>query len=42
MNNLHRELAPVSDEAWQAIEDEAKRTLQRYLGARKVVDLHGP
>lgn len=42
MNNLHRELAPISDAAWAQIEEEASRTLKRYLGARKVVDLEGP
>lgn len=42
MDNLHRELAPISAAAWTQIEEEAKRTLQRYLGARRVADLHGP
>lgn len=42
MNNLHRELAPISESAWAQIEEEAKRTLRRYLAARKVVDLIGP
>jgi uncharacterized linocin/CFP29 family protein len=42
MNNLHRELAPISDAAWAQIEDEASRTLKRYLAARRVVDLQGP
>ena len=42
MDNLHRELAPISAAAWTQIEEEARRTLQRYLGARRVVDLHGP
>jgi uncharacterized linocin/CFP29 family protein len=42
MNNLHRELAPISEAAWAQIEEEAARTLKRYLGARKVVDLEGP
>ncbi|WOJ89757.1 family 1 encapsulin nanocompartment shell protein [Methylocapsa polymorpha] len=42
MNNLHRELAPISDEAWAQIEEEASRTLKRYLAARRVVDLQGP
>jgi uncharacterized linocin/CFP29 family protein len=42
MNNLHRELAPISDEAWDQIEEEASRTLKRYLAARRVVDLQGP
>jgi uncharacterized linocin/CFP29 family protein len=42
MNNLHRELAPVSDEAWTAIEAETARTLKRYLAGRRIVDVHGP
>jgi uncharacterized linocin/CFP29 family protein len=42
MNNLHRELAPVSDAAWAQIEDEAARTLRRHLAGRRVVDVHGP
>ncbi len=39
MNNLHRELAPISDAAWDQIEEEASRTLKRYLAARRVVDV---
>lgn len=42
MNNLHRELAPVSDAAWAQIEEEASRTLKRYLAARRIVDVAGP
>jgi uncharacterized linocin/CFP29 family protein len=42
MNNLHRELAPISDAAWAEIEEETSRTLKRYLAARRVVDVHGP
>ena len=42
MNNLHRELAPISDAAWAQIEEEAERTLKRYLAGRRVVDVHGP
>jgi uncharacterized linocin/CFP29 family protein len=42
MNNLHRELAPISDAAWAEIEEEATRTLKRYLAARRVVDVLGP
>ena len=42
MNNLHRELAPISDAAWAQIEEETKRTLKRYLAARRVVDVEGP
>jgi uncharacterized linocin/CFP29 family protein len=39
MNNLHRELAPVSDAAWAQIEEETTRTLKRYLAGRRVVDV---
>jgi uncharacterized linocin/CFP29 family protein len=42
MNNLHRELAPVSDAAWAEIEEEATRTLKRYLAGRRVVDVPSP
>jgi uncharacterized linocin/CFP29 family protein len=42
MNNLHRELAPISDAAWAQIEEEASRTLKRYLAARRVVDTPDP
>jgi uncharacterized linocin/CFP29 family protein len=42
MNNLHRELAPISDEAWADIEQETARTLKRYLAGRRIVDVHGP
>lgn len=42
MNNLYRELAPISDAAWAQIEEEASRTLKRYLAARRVVDVSEP
>jgi uncharacterized linocin/CFP29 family protein len=42
MNNLHRELAPISDSAWAQIEEEASRTLKRHLAARRVVDVPSP
>ena len=42
MNNLHRELAPISDAAWASIEEETTRTLKRYLAGRRVVDMHAP
>jgi uncharacterized linocin/CFP29 family protein len=41
MNNLHRELAPISEMAWSEIEEETSRTLKRYLAGRRVVDLKG-
>jgi uncharacterized linocin/CFP29 family protein len=39
MNNLHRELAPISDAAWAEIEEETTRTLKRYLAGRRGVDV---
>lgn len=42
MNNLHRELAPISDAAWAQIEAETSRTFKRHLAGRRVVDMHGP
>jgi uncharacterized linocin/CFP29 family protein len=42
MNNLHRQLAPISDAAWAEIEEETSRTLKRYLAGRRVVDVRGP
>src|SRR5260370_34775610 len=42
MNNLHRELAPISSAAWSGIEGETSRTIKRYLAARRVVDVQGP
>ncbi|MEP7025914.1 MAG: family 1 encapsulin nanocompartment shell protein [Actinomycetota bacterium] len=42
MNNLHRELAPVSDAAWADLEVEAKRTFTEHVAGRRVVDVLGP
>src|ERR1700691_4723257 len=42
MNNLHRELAPISDAAWGEITEEAARTFKRHLAGRRVVDVEGP
>jgi uncharacterized linocin/CFP29 family protein len=42
MNNLHRELAPISDAAWSEIEEETSRTIKRYLAGRRVIDMEGP
>ncbi len=42
MNNLHRELAPISAAAWANLEEEARRTFARHAAARKSVDVTGP
>ncbi len=42
MDHLHRQLAPITPEAWQQIDTEAERTLRRTLAGRKLVDFTGP
>lgn len=42
MNNLYRELAPITDEAWGEIEQEAIRTFKRHIAGRRVVDVSDP
>ncbi len=42
MNNLHRELAPISAAAWADLEQEARRTFKRHLAGRRVVDVPEP
>lgn len=42
MNHLLRELAPVSDAGWAAIDEEAKSRITTYLAARKLIDFSGP
>jgi uncharacterized linocin/CFP29 family protein len=42
MNHLHRDLAPISSDAWSAIEDEARDMLRTALAGRKLVDVEGP
>jgi uncharacterized linocin/CFP29 family protein len=42
VNNLHRELAPISAAAWTDLEEEARRTFTRHVAARRVVDVSGP
>lgn len=42
MNHLHRGLAPISETAWQRIDNEAREALQEFLAARRLVDFSGP
>ncbi len=42
MNNLHRELAPISEAAWADMEEEARRTFASYVAGRRVADVAGP
>jgi uncharacterized linocin/CFP29 family protein len=42
MNNLHRELAPISAAAWADLEQEARRTFERHVAGRRIVDVPDP
>ncbi|HOA79980.1 MAG TPA: family 1 encapsulin nanocompartment shell protein [Defluviitaleaceae bacterium] len=42
MDILKRELAPLTDEAWDEIESKAKEVLENHLSARKAVHVKGP
>jgi uncharacterized linocin/CFP29 family protein len=42
MNNLYRDLAPITEEAWAEIESEATRTFKRHIAGRRVVDVSDP
>ena len=42
MNNLHRELAPLSDAAWADLEDEVKQTFRRHIAGRRFVEMPEP
>lgn len=39
MNKLHLKLAPISREAWAAIEEEAVRSFRSFAAARRAVDV---
>jgi uncharacterized linocin/CFP29 family protein len=42
MNHLLRSLAPISDDGWQLLDDEARQRLAPALAARRLVDFAGP
>lgn len=42
MSSLNRKLAPLSDAAWQSIDNEAEQVLKVMLAGRKLVDFNGP
>lgn len=42
MNNLYRDLAPITEAAWEEIELEATRTFKRHIAGRRVVDVSEP
>ncbi len=42
MDILRKSLAPISDQAWEEINEDAKNTLETALSARKFIDVDGP
>ena len=42
MDLLKRQKAPITDEAWEQIDNEARRVLALHLAGRKLVDFSGP
>jgi uncharacterized linocin/CFP29 family protein len=42
MNHLLRSLAPISDDGWKMLDDEARERLKPALAARRLVDFSGP
>jgi uncharacterized linocin/CFP29 family protein len=42
MNHLMRELAPVTEDAWTQIDEEAARSIKHFVAARRLVDFEGP
>src|SRR5450755_1789516 len=42
MDLLKRQKAPIVSEAWEQIDEEARRVLKLHLAGRKVVDFSGP
>ena len=39
---LYRNLAPISNEVWEEIDERASEVLKSYLSARRVVNVNGP
>jgi uncharacterized linocin/CFP29 family protein len=42
VNNLYRDLAPITEPAWAEIELEALRTFKRHIAGRRVIDVSEP
>jgi uncharacterized linocin/CFP29 family protein len=42
MNHLLREVAPISERAWEEIDREAATTLKHFLAGRRLLDFEGP
>lgn len=42
MDILRRSIAPIQDEVWKLLDEEARRALSVHLCARRLVDFNGP
>ncbi len=42
MNILRKNLSPISDQAWEEINEQARIVFKTTLSARKFVDIDGP
>ncbi len=42
MDMLKRNLAPISAEAWEEIDEQAAAVLKTHLSARRAVNVQGP
>jgi uncharacterized linocin/CFP29 family protein len=42
MDHILRQLAPVGEGAWRALDDEARERLEPALAVRRLIDLDGP
>ena len=42
MNHLLRALAPISEETWGVLDEEAKQRLEPALAQRRLIDFRGP
>lgn len=42
MDDMHRDMAPITAEVWEMIDEQARSTLKRTLAARRLVDFVGP
>lgn len=42
MNILKKNMAPITDEAWKEINEQAGRIFKLYLSGRQFLDIDGP
>jgi uncharacterized linocin/CFP29 family protein len=42
MDHLQRDVAPISDDGWKALDEEARDRLRPGLAARRLIDFSGP